>query len=84
MVLCENYRDQYQIGIWDFREDVLNLQVTSNDENQGGCLKVEVFEGQSHFQFASIEKKCVKFWKYGRKNLELLTRIHIKDEIVDS
>jgi len=84
LVLVENYRDQHQFSIWDFRAENFNLITSSNDENQSQCLKVEMFDLQNTLQFAVVEKRCIKYWRYQQKSLELVHRIHVKDDILDS
>lgn len=84
IVLAENYSDQYQYSIWDTRADGLSLLVSSEDDNQTNCMKIEVFDVTSSILFAAVEKRCIKYWQYKKDRLELISRTHVKEDIIDS
>jgi len=84
IILAENYRDQYSLTLWDFKLNNLSLVGTDNDENQEVCLGLHLFDDSHFLDFAVAERRTVKYWRYERERLDLLHRIHVKEDILDS
>ena len=84
IIIVANYKDHYSLSLWDFKADNLALLASNKEESQEICLGVHVFDDPKSTFFAVAEKKTIKYWRYFNQQLELLHRIHIKEEIVDT
>ena len=84
LIIVENYKGQYSFSLWDFKLNNFGLIAVNNEENQDICVGVHVFEDPKSLVFAVAETKTVKYWSFEKYKLELLHRIHIKEEILDT
>ena len=62
----------------------MSLIATNNEENQEICLGLHLFDDSRQIDFAVAERRTVKYWRYDRERLDLLHRIHVKEDIADS
>jgi len=84
LILVENYNDHYSFNLWDFKSKNLILMAKGNEENQENCTGIHLLEESQQFCFAIAEKKTIKYWKYDKQRIELLHKIHVKEEVLDT
>ncbi len=89
LVIAEKYKEQYSISLWDLRGDSISLLASHNEDVLSKCKSINIFDSKNSkytFFFAVVEKNTVKYWGYTKatQKLELVNKIHIKDNISDS
>ncbi len=84
LILVENYEDQSAFSLWEFKSNSLILMTKNNEENQDLCIGVHLLEDLQHFTFAVAEKRTIKYWKFEKQRIELLHKIHVKEDIINT
>jgi len=87
LILAEKYRNQYTFTLWDFRTESLSLIASQSEDVMSQCVNVNIFDpikGNFALFFAMVEKRSIKYWGYNKEKLELVHKIHVKDNILDS
>ena len=87
LIIAENYKEQYSFSLWDLKSDSLIMLASHSEDILSECTGINVFDshpGKHELFFAVTEKKMMKYWGFNRQELELVHKIHLKDEILDS
>lgn len=87
IIISENYKEQYAFSLWELKSDSLTLLASHREDVLSQCININIFDSQQGryaLFFATIEKRTIKYWGYNKQKLELVHKIHVKENILDS
>ena len=70
-----------RLSVWIFNNEALTLIFISEVESERKCQFVEIFDSKINLVIATIEAKCIKYWKIEENRAICTNRINVKEEI---
>lgn len=73
-----------RIIVSELRNENLAVSLIENLHDLGTCLSVHYFDYNMSVTLVTVEKFCIKFWKFNGEKINLENRIHSKEEISEA